>query len=92
MRIRHVSKQYIDFFNTEAIAVEPFTLVNLGARVVIPYLGPVQPVLSLRVENVFDVLYETFGYTYYDGWPPYRVEAYWPGATRSYFLELQVAY
>jgi len=90
LHFSYAGKQFIDFANTDSIAVEPFTLVSVGSRLVLPAAGSVQSTLTLRVNNLFDELYETFGYTYYDGWPPYRVDAYWPGATRSYFVELQV--
>ena len=91
-KITHIGKQFIDFANTGSVAIAPYTLLNLATRFELPTVGPVQPELTLRVNNALDVLYETFGYTYYDGWPPYRVDAYWPGATRSYFVELQVMF
>jgi|GEM_PF-136148 len=90
LQFAHIGKQFIDFANTDSVAIAPYTLLNLGTRFDLPAMGSLHPVLTLRVDNVFDELYETFGYTYYDGWPPYRVDAYWPGATRSYFVELQV--
>ena len=89
----HIGKQFIDFANTDSVAIAPYTLLNLATRFELPTVGSVRSELTLRVNNVFDELYETFGYTYYDdsyGWPPYRVDAYWPGATRSYFVELKI--
>ena len=88
----HIGKQFIDFANTDSVAIAPYTLLNLATRFELPKVGSVRSELTLRVSNVFDELYETFGYTYYDGWPPYRVDAYWPGATRSYFVDLQVMF
>ena len=88
----HIGKQFIDFANTDSVAIAPYTLLNLATRFELPKMGSVRLELTLRVNNVFDELYETFGYTYYDGWPPYRVDAYWPGATRSYFVELKVMF
>ena len=90
LRFAHIGKQFIDFANTDSVAIAPYTLVDLGMRFELPAVGSVRSQLTLRVNNVFDELYETFGYTYYDGWPPYRVDAYWPGATRSYFVELEM--
>ncbi|UCH63179.1 MAG: TonB-dependent receptor [Fidelibacterota bacterium] len=93
IQVNHAGKQFIHVDNIDSLAIDPYTLIHLGTRFKLPSIGFIHPVLSLRVENVFDVLYETFGYTYYDdsyGWPPYRVDGYWPGATRSYFVELQV--
>ncbi|MQY63438.1 MAG: TonB-dependent receptor plug domain-containing protein, partial [Calditrichaeota bacterium] len=82
----HVGKQFIALDNIDSLAINPYSLVNFGTRLQLPEFGPVRSVLTLRINNLFDALYETFGYTYYDdsyGWPPYRVDAYWPGATRS---------
>ena len=92
LRFAHIGKQFIDFANTDSVAIAPYTLVDLGMRFELPAVGSVRSELTVRVNNVFDEFYETFGYTYYDGWPPYRVDAYWPGATRSYFVELQVMF
>lgn len=88
IQLLHTGKQYIDFANTEEAAVKASTVVNLGARIDMPRIASVEPTLSLWVNNVFDTLYETFGYNYYDGWPPYRVDAYWPAATRNYYFTL----
>jgi iron complex outermembrane receptor protein len=90
LQLSYIGDQFIDFANTEAVSIEPYTLIHFGTRFDLPQWDSVQSALIFRVDNVFDKLYETFGYTYYDGWPPYRVDAYWPGATRSYFVELHV--
>ncbi|MDP6594215.1 MAG: TonB-dependent receptor [Candidatus Marinimicrobia bacterium] len=76
--VRYVGKQYIDNENTRQGVIDPFTLVNAGARY---RFGDAE--LSAKINNVFDVLYATFGYGYeWDGYWAY----YWPGATRSYSL------
>jgi hypothetical protein len=89
LQVVYAGKQYIDFANTESAAIDPYALVHAGTRLDLPRIGPVKPILAVSVNNLLDTLYETFGYTYYDGWPPYRVDAYWPGATRSYFFEVK---
>ena len=47
-----------------------------------------KPVVVEEINNVFDTLYETYGYSYYDDWPARPFSFYWPGPTRSFFLSL----
>ncbi|MCH8011076.1 MAG: TonB-dependent receptor [Candidatus Marinimicrobia bacterium] len=78
--LRMVGRQYIDNENTEEGVIESFSVVNLGMKYGI---GPI--VLNVKVNNVFDTLYSTFGYGYeWDGYWAY----YWPGATRNYYVTL----
>lgn len=93
LQANYTGKQYIDFANTEEAAIDPFLVVNWSARIELPKVKTFQPVLTLWVNNIFDTLYETFGYNYYD-WDdgPVRVDAYWPGATRNYYLTLTVRF
>ena len=75
-----VGRQYIDNENTEEGVIESFSVVNLGMKY---RIGPI--VLNVKVNNVFDTLYSTFGYGYeWDGYWAY----YWPGATRNYYVTL----
>jgi len=90
IQLLHTGKQYIDFANTEAAVVSASTVINLGGAIELPAVAGVKPRFSFWVNNVFNSLYETFGYNYYDGWPPYRVDAYWPAATRNYYIALAV--
>jgi iron complex outermembrane receptor protein len=90
IQVIYTGKQYIDFTNTEEAAIDAFTVVNLGTKVTFPLFGKSSPVLKIWINNLFDTLYETFGYNYYDGWPPYRVDAYWPAATRNFYVTLTV--
>ena len=58
-----------------------------GAR----QLGLKELSIRAKVTNVTNTLYETFGYNYWDWWDgPYRVDVYWPAATRSYFVTVSV--
>ncbi|MFQ6675874.1 MAG: TonB-dependent receptor, partial [Fidelibacterota bacterium] len=88
VRLRYAGSQYIDFANTEEASLDPYTVVDMGGQIILPRIGGATLRLKFWVNNLFDVLYETFGYNYYDGWPPYRVDAYWPGATRNYYATL----
>ncbi len=88
--LRSIGPQYIDFLNTEAVAIAPYGLANLGVSLALPTRAGLSGKLTLRINNLGDRLYETFGYTYFDGDPPQQIAAYWPGATRNYFLELEL--
>ena len=92
---RHVGPLQIDRQNTSAARIDPSTVISVGTvyGVALPAKIPLgQLELSLTVNNLFDTLYETFGYNYWD-WDdaPYRVDVYWPGATRGYFAALSLA-
>lgn len=102
-RLQHVGRQYIDGGNTRALAIDPFTTVDLAFRyelkdrVRVP--GPIRkefrmprPLrLELRVQNLFDTLYETSGYSYYDDFPPRQFAFYWPGAPRSFLVSIETS-
>ena len=88
--VLHVGGQYLDYANTESIALEPYTLLNLAGRLQLARSGgSARASVTLRVDNLLNTLYRTFGYTYY---APDLVAAYWPAATRSYFAELVVRF
>ena len=90
LQLSYIGKQYIDFANTEDAAIDAYTVVNVGSKVNLPAFGLVKSQLNFRINNLFDTLYETFGYNYYDGWPPYQVDSYWPAATRNYYIMLTI--
>jgi len=89
-RVQRVGKQYIESENLDELAIGAYTVVDLTAEY--DFGASVLPArrlsLELRVQNLFDALYETWGYSYYDDWPPRPFSFYWPGATRSYFIGL----
>ena len=78
--LQYVGKQYVDNVNTEKGTIDQFGLVNLGLKY---SFGPA--VFQLRVNNVLDTLYSTYGYGY--EWGGYWAY-YWPGATRNYYVTL----
>ncbi len=84
LTFRHIGKQYIDFMNTEASAIRPYSVADLGIRVPFNALG-MRHILDVRINNLFNTLYETFGYSYYNS-PDERIDSYWPAATRSFYL------
>lgn len=77
---RYVGKQYID---NENIGENPAYLIfDGGVRIDSKHLE-----ISAKVNNLFDVLYSTYGYGYeWDGYWAY----YWPGATRNAFVSVSV--
>ncbi|MDD5766421.1 MAG: TonB-dependent receptor [Candidatus Marinimicrobia bacterium] len=94
MQILHIGKQYIDFANTESAAIPSYQVVNFGTRIELPEYRRLNWTLTFRINNVFDVLYETFGYNYYEMWGDerQRIDLYWPAATRNYYLTLTVQF
>lgn len=89
-QLRHAGRQFVDAENIESLAIDPFTLLDLSAEVDIGrQFGLSIPLrITARLNNVFDTLYETFGYSYYDDFPARQFAFYWPGPTRSFFLSV----
>jgi outer membrane receptor protein involved in Fe transport len=87
LEMKYNGKQYIDFANTEESIIPSYTIVNLSFNM--PLISGSFGSLTLdgKIFNVFDTLYETFGYNYYTD-PETRIDVYWPGGTRNYFLTL----
>jgi iron complex outermembrane receptor protein len=88
----HCGRQYIDFANTSNAAIKPWTVNNVGLECRFPHYRRIQAKLSFRINNLFDRLYETFGYNYYEEYDGTisRVDLYWPAATRNYYLQLTI--
>ena len=76
LAVKYVGSQYIDQANTEALAIPDHALVDIMVRKKVGSLG-----LALRLNNVLDEQYATYGYAWGEGY-------YWPGATRNYSLAL----
>ncbi len=74
--LKYVGRQFIDHENTVDIAIDPYTIMNLSASVKMNDYS-----IKFMVNNIFDTLYETYGYEY---WGAY----YWPGATRNFLISL----
>ncbi|MBI5059659.1 TonB-dependent receptor [candidate division KSB1 bacterium] len=85
---RTVAKQYIDNTQTDATTVPAYSLLNLdlGYRVVTTVAGLRGIDASLRVNNLLDTEYESFGYAdWNDGSPRYIV-----GAPRALYATLGI--
>ncbi|MGC9364178.1 MAG: TonB-dependent receptor [Fidelibacterota bacterium] len=77
---RYVGKQYIDDENIGKNS--DYLIFDGGVRIDFKHLE-----ISAKVNNIFDVLYSTYGYGYeWEGYWAY----YWPGATRNAFVSLSV--
>ena len=76
---RYVGKQFIDMINI--CKIDPFLLLDVGARY--KYSGIE---VSIKINNLLDRLYSTYGYSWYDG--NIHHAYYWPGATRNCFFTL----
>jgi iron complex outermembrane receptor protein len=83
--IQYTGKQYIDFSNTKDAAVSPHTIVNMALNLPFIQSRAGNLTMDVKIYNVFDTLYETFGYNYYLD-PDTRIDVYWPAATRNFFL------
>ena len=80
VKLRYVGKQFVDDNNTSEGVIDPFTLVDIGSSLKIG-----KTALNLKINNLFDTMYSTFGYGYeWDGYWAY----FWPGATRSFYVNL----
>jgi iron complex outermembrane receptor protein len=75
---KYVGNQYIDEVNTPDLAIDPYLIFNLSGWLQIDQIR-----VTVRVNNLFDTLYATYGYNYYSGY-------YWPGATRNISLAVEV--
>jgi len=73
-----VGKQFVDDNNTSEGVIDPFTLVDIGSSLKIG-----KTALNLKINNLFDTMYSTYGYESDGYW------AYWPGATRSFYANLE---
>ena len=71
---------YVDKENTEEGLIDPFAIWDIGAKYNWQNLE-----VMLKVNNLFDKLYSTYGYGY--DWEGYQAY-YWPGATRNSFVNI----
>jgi len=77
--LRHVGKQYLDQENRGEI--DPYSVIDVGLSYKTDRIA-----VKLKVNNLLDELYSTFGYAYeWDGYHAY----YWPAATRNTFVTLE---
>lgn len=80
---RYVGQQYLDKENTGTIDPALVCDAVIGVR-----YSKIE--LSLRIDNLFDMLYETYGYGY--SWDESFYAYYWPGATRNIFATISSSF
>ena len=85
----YFGKQYIDFNNTESASINKSNIFNIGTRIELENILGFNTIIDFRINNLFDTLYETFGYNYYSD-KYTRVNVYWPAAVRSYYLTIKI--
>ena len=73
---KYVGKQFIDSDNIGKI--DPYLIIDIGLNIKLNSFD-----ITFKVNNLFDTLYETFGYGY--EWEGTYYAFYWPGATRNIF-------
>ncbi|MBT3250335.1 MAG: TonB-dependent receptor [Candidatus Marinimicrobia bacterium] len=76
--VKHVGRQFIDSANTSDLSIDPYSLTDISCW---KNIGAAR--LSFSINNLFDHLYETYGYT--GDWGSY----YWPGATRNFSIGVE---
>ena len=77
---RKIGGMYIDNINAEDGYINSFGVFDLGTNI---SRGKFK--VSLKINNVFNKLYSTYGYSYdYNGYNAY----YWPGAERNTFINV----
>jgi len=80
LTFKYVGQQYIDDENTAELVIPAYIVNDLGAGLKLNQIK-----LQLKVNNIFNTQYATYGYAYYGGY-------YWPGATRNYTLDLSYSF
>ena len=80
LSVKYVGKQFIDFANSNELSIPSYILTDVSVHTSWSALE-----FQLRVNNLLDTEYATFGYEYYEGY-------YWPGANRNYTLNLNYSF
>jgi len=93
-RLRAIGRQFVSvdgrYFDRgaylEDVSIAPHTISSIKTSVVLgKLLGGADLSIEGRVENLFNVKYETFGYKWGDWF------AYWPGAERNWYVNFKLA-
>ena len=84
----HAGRLFVDNSEEKSASISPRTVLDLIGGVTVPWGASSHVELSVRVNNVFDRLYETGGYSYYYQGVKY-VELV-PAATRNVLTQVRV--
>ena len=90
-RLKLTGKQYLDYDNTESLAIQPAMVSSLSAsRTFRNFAGAGDLTVSGRIDNLFQKLYESSGYSYvYDS---STFAEYYPAAERSFFTQVTLEF
>ncbi|MBI5266882.1 MAG: TonB-dependent receptor [candidate division Zixibacteria bacterium] len=98
-RLKMIGKQYLDYANTESLAIEPAMVSSISAsRTFRNFAGAGDMTFSGRFDNLFQKLFESSGYggnyayddggsTIVGGWAEY-----YPAAERSFFTQVTLEF
>jgi len=92
---KFVSRQYLDNTGSKERSIAPLFVNHVRLRYQLPVRGLANIGLTLKVNNIFNELYETNGYTYGYYNPNGDLETfnyYFPQATRNFLLGLNLKF
>lgn len=89
---KYVSQQYLDNTSDPGNVIDAYTFSNLRLSLQLKNVIVKQVGITFLVQNLFDALYETNGwsYRYRVGQDTYIDQGYYPQATRNYLLGLNL--
>ncbi|HDP99237.1 MAG TPA: TonB-dependent receptor [bacterium] len=86
--LQHIGRQYLDNNEMKERSISPHSLLNFYVSCQLKEIIGLNGIkLSLWVNNLLDVTYETAGY--YDSW--YGENYLWPGASRNFFIGMETS-
>ena len=92
---KYVSRQYLDNTSNKGQSIDPFFTSDLRLRYQTPIKGLKNLGITLRVNNIFNELYESNGFTYgyYNSINEFSGSNwYYPQATRNFLLGLNLKF
>jgi len=92
---KYVSRQYLDNTGSKAKSIDPFFTTDLRLHYQTPVKGLKNLGITLKINNIFNELYEANGYTfgYYNaGGELETYNYYFPQATRNFLLGLNLKF
>lgn len=92
---KYVSRQYLDNTQTESRSIDPYFVNDLRLAYDLGPLSVAENItVSVQVNNIFDVAYETNGYTfgYVSGGEVLHFNYYYPQGGRNFLARLSVAF
>lgn len=94
IQMKYTGKQFLDNTESEEHIIDEYNVWNLGCDLDLPkILGRTNLSLQFRMNNVFDLEYETAGYLDEgDGDYDYNDNFYYPAAGRNYSLALRAKF